>query len=297
MGKKNNRKKRRYASRKRNTIRDLIDFNRLLLVIAAMAACLVVFVFTDVLPPAFGEAHDRPWLRIAAMLAISSIILGVAVIWNPERATLTGRLLTLAIILLFLIPDHRMYVLFAVALACAMVGYVLFHWIKYEKLYCVQGIAFCFLGILSLGGVKYCNYVENPNGLHFGLVSLILAIVVIVLTIVICVHQKYPTGDCIAYVICVPLLSWLAFYATMNSLNYSLDFSEPTELVLEIEDKEAHLSSGKFKSIHYEFTVEIDGKKVILEISEAHYDAVTVGDDITVSRYAGFFRDPYYIVE
>ena len=297
MGKKNNRKKRRYASRKRNTIRDLIDFKRLLLVIAAMAACLVVFVFTDVLPPTFGEAHDRPWLRIAAMLAISSIILGVAVIWNPERATLAGRLLTLAIILLFLIPDHRMYVLFAVALACAMVGYVLFHWIKYEKLYCVQGIAFCFLGILSLGGVKYCNYVENPNGLHFGLVSLILAIVVIVLTIVICVHQKYPTGDCIAYVICVPLLSWLAFYATMNSLNYSLDFSEPTELVLEIEDKEAHLSSGKFKSIHYEFTVEIDGKKVILEISEAHYDAVTVGDDITVSRYAGFFRDPYYIAE
>lgn len=297
MGKKNNRKKRRYASRKRNTIRDLIDFNRLLLVIAAMAACLVVFVFTDVLPPTFGEAHDRPWLRIAAMLAISGIILGVAVIWNPERATLTGRLLTLAIILLFLIPDHRMYVLFAVALACAMVGYVLFHWIKYEKLYCVQGIAFCFLGILSANGAKYCNYVENPNGLHFGLVPLILAIVIMALTIVICVHQKYPTGDCIAYVICVPLLSWLAFYATMNSLNYSLDFSEPTELVLKIEDKEAHLSSGKFKSIHYEFTVEIDGKKVILEISEAHYDAVTVGDDITVSRYAGFFRDPYYIAE
>lgn len=297
MGKKNNRKKRRYASRKRNTIRDLIDFKRLLLVIAAMAACLVVFVFTDVLPPTFGEAHDRSWLRIAAMLAISGIILGVAVIWNPERATLTGRILTLAIILLFLIPDHRMYVLFAVALACAMVGYVLFHWIKYEKLYCVQGIAFCFLGILSANGAKYCNYVENPNGLHFGLVSLILAIVVIVLTIVICVHQKYPTGDCIAYVICVPLLSWLAFYATMNNLNYSLDFSEPTELVLEIEDKEAHLSSGKFKSIHYELTVEIDGKKVILEVSEAHYDAATVGDDITVSCYAGFFRDPYYIVE
>jgi hypothetical protein len=297
MGKKNNRKKRRYASRKRNTIRDLIDFKRLLLVIAAMAACLVVFVFTDVLPPTFGEAHDRPWLRIAAMLAISGVILGVAVIWNPERATLTVRILTLAIILLFLIPDHRMYVLFAVALACAMVGYVLFHWIKYEKLYCVQGIAFCFLGILSLGGVKYCNYVENPNGLHFGLVSLILAIVVIVLTIVICVHQKYPTGDCIAYVICVPLLSWLAFYATMNSLNYSLDFSEPTEMVVEIEDKEVHVSSGKGTTTHYELAVEIDGNKVILEVSEAHYDDTMVGDDITVSCYNGFFRAPYYIVE
>ena len=297
MGKKNNRKKRRYVSRKRNMIRDLIDFKRLLLVIAAMAACLVVFVFTDVLPPTFGEAHDRPWLRIAAMLAISGIILGVAVIWNPERATLTGRLLTLAMILLFLIPNHRMYVLFAVAFACAMLGYVLFHWIKYEKLYCVQGIAFCFLGILSLGGVKYCNYVENPNGLHFGLVSLILAIVVIVLTIVICVHQRYPMGDCIGYVICVPLLSWLAFYATMNSLNYSLDLSEPTEMLCEIKDKELNISSGRTTHYHYELTVEMDGNEVILEVSEAHYDASAVGDDITVSRYAGFFRDPYYIVE
>lgn len=297
MGKKNNRKKRRYASRKRNMIRDLIDFKRLLLVIAAMAACLVVFVFTDVLPPTFGEAHDRPWLRIAAMLAISGIILGVAVIWNPERATLTGRLLTLAMILLFLVQNHRMYILFAVAFACAMLGYVLFHWIKYEKLYCVQGIAFCFLGILSANGAKYCNFVEDPNGPHFWLVSLILAIVVIVLTIVICVHQKYPKSECIAYVICVPLLSWLAFYATMNSLNYSLDLSEPTEMLCEIKDKELNISSGRTTHYHYELTVEMDGNEVILEVSEAHYDASAVGDDITVSRYEGFFRDPYYIVE
>ncbi len=292
MGKKNKRKKRRYVSR-----RDLIDFKRLLLVIAAMIACLVVFVFADVLPPTFGEVHDRPWLRIAAMLAIGGIILGVAVIWNPERATLTGRFLVLAIILLFLIPNHRMYVLFAVALACAMLGYVLFHWIKYEKLYCVQGIAFCFLGILSANGSKYCNYVEDPNGLHFWLVPLILTIIVMVLTIVICVHQRYPRGECFAYVICVPLLFWLASYVTMNNLNYSLDFSEPTEMVLEITDKELNISSGRTTHYHYEFAVEIDGNEVTLEVSEAHYDVAAVGDDITVFCYAGFFHDPYYIVE
>lgn len=262
-----------------------------------MVACVVVFVFVDVLPPTFVEAHDSPWFRIVAMLAIGGMILGVAVIWNPERATLTGRLLMLAIILLFLIPNHRIYMLFAMVLACTMLVYVLFHWIKYEKLYCVQGIAFCFLGILSASGAKYYNYVENPNGLHFGLVSLILAIVVMVLTIVICIHQRYTMGECFAYVICVPLLFWLASCVTMGNLNYSLDFSEPTEMVLEIEDKEAHVSSGKFKSIHYELTVEIDGNKVILEVSEAHYDAFGVGDDIIVSRYQGFFDDPYYILE
>lgn len=297
MGKKNNRKKRKYVSRNRNMIRDLIDFKRLLLVVAAMVACVVVFVFADVLPPTFGEAHDRPWLRIAAMLAIGGMILGVAVIWNPESATLTGRFLMLAIILLFLIPNHRMYILFAMVLACAILGYVLFHGIKYEKLYCVQGIAFCFLGMLSASGAKYYNYVENPNGLHFWLVSLVLAIIAMALTIFICIHRRRPVGESIAYVICVPLLFWLASCVTMGNLNYSLDFSEPTEMVVEIEDKEVHVSSGKGTTTHYELAVEIDGNKVILEVSEAHYDDTMVGDDITVSCYNGFFRAPYYIVE
>ena len=68
-------------------------------------------------------------------------------------------------------------------------------------------------------------------------------------------------------------------------------------MVCEIKDKELNISSGRTTHYHYELTVEMDGNEVILEVSEAHYDAAIIGDDITVSRYAGFFRDPYYIVE
>ena len=86
--------------------------------------------------------------------------------------------------------------------------------------------------------------------------------------------------------------------AYMKHFNYLLDSAEPTAYMVEIIDKETHVShnNGKRRT-SYTVEVLVEGKPYVIRVSEAEYNAYEIGDPCSLDLYRGAFGRPFVIPE
>ena len=86
--------------------------------------------------------------------------------------------------------------------------------------------------------------------------------------------------------------------AYAKHFNYLLDSSEPTEYMVEIIDKETHVShkDGKRRT-SYSVEVLVEGKSYSIYVSEVEYNACAIGDPCSLDLYQGAFGKPFVILE
>lgn len=86
--------------------------------------------------------------------------------------------------------------------------------------------------------------------------------------------------------------------AYAKHFNYLWDSSEPTEYMVEIIDKETHVShkNGKRRT-SYSVEVLVEEKSYSIYVSEAEYNAYEIGDPCSLDLYQGAFRKPFVIPE
>ena len=149
----------------------------------------------------------------------------------------------------------------------------------------------CYLGLVFVCCVEDYRFVD----LWIPFLPLSLAVGVLVSTVVMAKWLWKGSrfwGRIGYFVLCCFLATALCASCILHA-NYALDFSEPEEYILVIEDKDCDHHRKSPNS--YEFTFSVDGQSFDLEVAYAEYRTYAVGDTYRVLRYAGAFGEPFYI--
>lgn len=230
-----------------------------------------------------GSALGFVWMaRYAPPRAVQILLtVSLSTLWLPRIPQIPMRICVLADTAFFLM------------VTCAAL------WVWFQKgKYRVPAAFALGFALICLSTMHLYTSVQNPNGLHFGWISLCLAAVGCVICIFLLVKGKIQLEDNrLSERIFLPILvlggCFSLFWMTAHNLNYALDRSAPTRFETVITDKrsEYHSKSGT----SYYVTVRLNGEAVNLSVLSGEYAQVQIGDAYSVMQYDGAFGDAYYI--
>ena len=112
-------------------------------------------------------------------------------------------------------------------------------------------------------------------------------------------YRKHTNfNGCIFYGVITTFFIFVVFFSLYVNLNYVLDFSEPQEVIVKIEEKQISRSSGSRRNIsflRYYLIFYIDGEDYKLPVSYKDYQYYQIGDSYNVDMYKGAFGDSFYM--
>ena len=144
--------------------------------------------------------------------------------------------------------------------------------------------------VIALKGLTDYSFVENPNGLNFWVISLILGIVsaivcaILLFTKVIHLYDD-RISEQIGVIICVAFAMFFIVLTTAAHLNYALDPNPSEEATVIITQKEI---SGS-KSQDYELFFWYDGEERTIEVGRDEYYSYAIGDRFEIEICQGAF--------
>ena len=96
-------------------------------------------------------------------------------------------------------------------------------------------------------------------------------------------------------VLVIAFLSFFLIESGIKHLNYLMDSEVPESITTKIVDKD-YINRSKGKDT-YQFSLDVDGERVKLEVPQSVYDDYKIGDPYTFSYYEGAFGEPFYMAD
>lgn len=244
------------------------SWRKMLLILGVAVGISYVFL----LYPGMQDFRNTLAFDILFRLVISGVILYFAWLWKkkpslPAKWTLTAMACTVWFPLL--IPSFKVFLLAA------------------------------FLLLVLTGNASSYTFVEDPNGMHFGLPTALFTLLAGTFSGYLIFSGKLKLMDDrkserIAFVIAGFLVGFFLTWPTILNLNYLLDNQIPQIYEMPVEEKDIN-TSGKNTSYH--LYVSFQGEQLKLDVSQSRYYAYEPGDIVPVTLHQGAFHDPFYIVE
>lgn len=199
----------------------------------------------------------------------------------------------------FILP-HRAVVITCLflSLATTVVGIVLSFGNKKTFYYAFGFILLAFLIPVILLGFQVQYTFVNGMPTSLLIIPAIAGLAVSILfTFAFRVHNEKlrPIGTFIGMILIFAFLFAFGFCMIGTHLNYVLDTTPPVPCEAVIEDKE--IEHHRKSPDTYEFIVNIDEKRITLDVSSDEYDRYDIGDTYTFYRYQGAFDIPFYFEE
>lgn len=254
------------------------------------------------LHPGVQDFRDSLLFDVLFRLVASGGILFFAWVWKkkPSRpAKWTLSVMACAVWLPMMILEYRVFLLTATVLEFLGVAVLIWEQVNLKKhteplLY----VTVVFMLVLVTNAGSY-TFVKNPNGLHFGLISVVLTMLAGCFSGYLVFSEKLKLKDDrvserIAFVIAGFLVGFFLVWPTLLNLNYLLDTQIPQIYEMPVEDKNINTSG---KNTTYHLDVSFHGELLELEVSQSQYYQFDIGDEIPVMLYEGAFHDPFYVVE
>lgn len=265
-----------------------------------LAAALSIYFF--LLYPGMQDIRNTLAFEVLFRLAISGVILYFAWIWKkkssfPAKCTLTA----IACVVWFplLIPNFKVFLLAATVLEFAGVAVLLWEQINLKKHTEPLLYVTAFLLLVAAGNATSYTFVENPNGMHFGLVTALLTLLAGIFAGYLVFSGTLKLKDDrkserIAFVFAGLLVGFFLVWPTILNLNYLLDQQIPEVYEMPVEEKDINTAG---KNTSYYLYVSFRGEQLKLDVSQSQYYHYEKGEVVPVTLYEGAFHDPFYIVE
>lgn len=271
---------------------------RKMLLILGVAVGLYVFL----LYPGMQDFRNTLVFDILFRLVISGVILYFAWFWKkkpsmPAKWTLIAMACTVWFPLL--IPSFKVFLLAATVLEFAGAAVLLWEQVNLKAHTEPLLYVAAFLLLVLTGNASSYTFVENPNGMHFGLPTALFTLLEGAFSGYLIFSGKLKLKDDrkserIAFVIAGFLVGFFLTWPTVLNLNYLLDNQIPQIYEMPVVEKDIN-TSGKNTSYH--LYVSFQGEQLKLDVSQSRYYACEPGDIVPVTLHQGAFRDPFYIVE
>lgn len=286
-------KKKRYRSKKHGSG---LHWSWLLIGFAAY----ILFMMLE-FRPEFQPVRDTTLYKIIAKMIPSGILLYFAWI-HKKHPPRPGQIIMTLMAFVFwqglIIPSNRLILLHITVLVFAGTGYLLYLMIKKKKNNEALMFSTGFFSIMMLQFMRDYTYVDG-NSMHHWPVALILALIAGGAACYLIFNGYIKLKDDrisekVCWCIMALFASFIMFCATMNNLNYMLDFSISEQYQMEIKDKEVVSTNN---DTYYKFTLSYKGEEIVLNVMQTTYFQHDIGNMFPVELYRGFFGDPYYIAE
>ena len=155
------------------------------------------------------------------------------------------------------------------------------------------GVAFLSFFCLLTKATEYTFLTDEL--LPFWEIALIMGIAAVVLVVVKLLDSFKKTSELVGVAVISLIMAFLCTVVLCCHLNYALDFSEATECIAVIEDKEFRRHRKGPDS--YKFTVSVDGEKLDLEVPSSVYSRYQEGEFYCFNRYKGAFGQEFILSE
>lgn len=263
---------------------------------------ICVCIYFLLLYPGMQDFRDSLAFDILFRLVCSGVILYFTWVWkekpsDPAKWTLTAIACTVWFPLL--IPSYRIFLFSATVLEFVSVAVLLWEQITLQKHTETLLFVTAFLLLIITGNAGLYTFVNDPNGLHFGLVTAFLTLLAGAFAAYLIFSGKLKLKDDrkserIAFVFAGFLVGFFLVWPTIVNLNYLLDNQIPQLYELTVEEKDINTSG---KSTSYHFYVSYHGGQLKLDVSRSQYYRYECNDKVPVALYEGAFHDPFFLVE
>ncbi len=263
----------------------------LLLLLSVAGAIGLIFLFNS---PALQPFRDSLIFTLIIRLLISGAV--VYFVWfAKEKPTPAGRIITslilLAIWLPLIVSSNRTLLFIDTVILWIFIVYMLYLFLTYNKIYTVIYLSTAWFGLAVFMSLEDYRFINNPGGIHFWQIPLILGLVAAVFFAIAFRWNSIP--EIIGYSVIAFFFTFCLVWSTACNLNYAFDTSEPEEYMAVIEEME--IDSGYRRPTRYKLMLDIGGESVELNVSQSEYHSYNISDKFPVKMYQGAFDDPYYI--
>lgn len=154
----------------------------------------------------------------------------------------------------------------------------------------ITGLFFVFSVILDIQLFDKNAFLLSGllTGFIFGLLTFIISLVMLS-------QQKKYTGYKLEFRLAILFFSPLVFFLLFNTINYSLDTSQPTTHELIILDLD--VDTGFRDITQFKVYFNMDGKTYHVGVSQTDFYGYQIGDTIEIKIYKGFLNEPYMLYE
>ncbi len=261
-------------------------------VILALALCIILLILNVKLDP-------KTYTIVLNSVA-SAVILFFTFV-SRKRPPLKEKLISCAVALSLWVPlmiGTRKALIIDTAVLWALLAYLTCMYIFKGKKFSVLNGEALYLSLLYVSSAFLYTFADESGYLKFIILPAILAIATIPITVILLEKGKIeldkPTfTEGVLTVLAVSFLSFIMLFLTICNLNFSLDFSTPTEERAIIKD--TYFSGGGRTPTHYSLLLDINGEEIEFEASPEEYLTHDVGDIFYVELYKGAFGAKYYI--
>lgn len=272
-------------------------FNKILFLLILPGCLFFLMVY-----PGFRDFWNSLAFDILFRLGISGVILYFTWLWKTKPSSPAKWTLTAAAVIVWfplVLPSYRAFLWAATILEFVGTGVLLWEQIRLRKHTQPLLYVTAFLLLILIANAGSYTFVENPNGLHFGEVSLVFTLLSGALAAYLIFTGTLKLKDDrmserIAFAVMGFLVGFFLIWPTMLNLNYLLDSRPPQVYEMPVQEKYVNTSG---KNTTYHIYVSFQGEILDLEVSQSQYEGFAVGDRVPVALYEGAFGDPFYIVE
>ena len=267
---------------------------------AALCAIIIVgailLMFYEYYPP-LKKVRDSFISIFIFKLAITAAVIFFT-FRNKKELSKTGKILSLffsAVPWITVITlSNKIYLIYITVLFFVIFGYVVMKYLKELKVCKMLNFEATLLAIFMLTDSRAYSFIDNPRGLHFWVIPLIIGVIAGIISFFLVKADllDYTKSNLVLMPIVVCFMFFAITWTTAMNMNYALDFSEPAEHTAVIVDKDSDTSG---KSINFSFILELDGKTIELDISHSDYENYEIGNEVIIKLYRGAFNDAFYI--
>ena len=273
------------------------SWRKMLLILSA-----AIGLYFFLLYPGMQDFRDTLAFDILFRLVSSGAVMYFAWVWKKKPSPLAKWTLTaIACIVWFplLIPSYRIFLFSVMMLEFVSVAVLLWEQINLQKHTEVLLFVTAVLLLIASGNASSYTFVENPNGMHFGLPTVLFTLLAGAFSGYLIFFGRLKLKDDrkserITFVFAGFLVGFFLTWPTILNLNYLLDNQISQVYEMPVEEKDIN-TSGKNTSYH--LYVSFQGGQLKLDVSQSQYYAYEPGDIVPVTLYEGAFHDPFYIVE